>query len=338
VQRYIIFGETPNVFCEIINILMKTTNLREGMRLDGHSVATIGCFDGVHRGHQLLIGTVLRKAKEKGLPAMVITFDRQPRELFDPDYRPQLLSTPEEKEQLMAALGVDHLVILPFTKELATLTAQDFMQQVLQEQLGVQILVTGYDNRFGRNRAEGFNDYVRYGKALGMEVLRGDEAVFPGTDEAVSSSAIRQLLLEGRVNRMEDGLTRLYSLTGQVVPGEHIGHEIGFPTANLSVDHPHKVIPAPGVYAAWAILGSQIANPSKQRMPAMMNIGTRPTFEGISQTLEVHILNKVDDMYGQTLTVEFVERLRSERRFESREALVEQLKTDRIEAMEKLRK
>ena len=309
---------------------MKTTNLREGMSLDGHCVATIGCFDGVHRGHQLLIGTVLRKAKEKGLPSMVITFDRQPRELFDPDYRPQLLSTLEEKEQLMAALGVDHLVILPFTRELASLTALDFMQQVLQEQLGVQVLVTGYDNRFGRNRAEGFDDYVRYGNALGMEVLRGDEAVFPGTDEPVSSSAIRQLLQEGKVEQMQDGLTRLYSITGRVVPGEHIGHEIGFPTANLSVDHPNKIIPAPGVYAVWAILGTE-------RMPAMMNIGMRPTFEGHSQTLEVHILNKVGDMYGQMLTVEFVERLRSERRFESRETLVEQLKADRATTMKILK-
>ena len=310
---------------------MKTTNLREGMRLEGCCVATLGCFDGVHRGHQLLISTVLRKAKEKGLPSMVVTFDRQPRELFDPEYRPQLLSTPEEKAQLIAALGVDHLVILPFTRELANLTAQAFMQQVLQKQLGVEVLVTGYDNRFGRNRAEGFDDYVRYGKALGMEVLRGDEATFPGTDEAVSSSAIRQLLLEGKVERMQEGLTRPYLLTGRVVAGEHIGHEIGFPTANLAVDNPNKVIPASGVYAVWAILGTE-------RMPAMMNIGTRPTFEGTTQTLEVHILDKVGDVYGQDLTVEFVSRLRSERRFDNREALVEQLKADRAEAMERLKR
>ena len=191
---------------------MKTTNLREGMRLEGCCVATLGCFDGVHRGHQLLISTVLRKAKEKGLPSMVVTFDRQPRELFDPEYRPQLLSTPEEKVRLIAALGVDHLVILPFTRELASLTAQAFMQQVLQEQLGVEVLVTGYDNRFGRNRAEGFDDYVRYGKALGMEVLRGDEATFPGTDEAVSSSAIRQLLLEGKVERMQEYELKSFSV------------------------------------------------------------------------------------------------------------------------------
>ena len=312
---------------------MKTTNLGEGMRLDGRCVATLGCFDGVHRGHQLLIRTVLQKAKETGLQSVVVTFDRQPRELFDPDFRPQLLSTPGEKQQLIAALGVDHLVVIPFTEELAGLTAQAFMQQVLHERLGVQVLVTGYDHRFGRNRAEGFDDYVRYGKDLGMTVLRGDEATFPGTDRAVSSSVIRQLLSEGQVGQMQDGLTRPYSLTGQVVPGEHIGHEIGFPTANLAVNNPYKVIPAPGVYAVWAVLGGGLSDLSARRMPAMMNIGTRPTFDGTTQTLEVHILGQVDDMYGQMLTVEFVSRLRSERRFDSPEALVEQLKTDRIEAM-----
>ena len=315
---------------------MKTTNLREGMRLEGRCVATLGCFDGVHRGHQLLIRTVLQKAEETGLQSVVVTFDRQPRELFDPDFRPQLLSTPDEKQQLIAALGVDHLVVIPFTEELAALTAQGFMQQVLHERLGVQVLVTGYDHRFGRNRAEGYDDYVRYGKALGMEVLRGDKVMFPGTDEAVSSSAIRQLLLEGKVERMQDSLTRPYALTGRVVSGEHIGHEIGFPTANLSVGNLDKVIPASGVYAVWAILRNRETNPSESRMPAMMNIGTRPTFNGSRQTLEVHILGQVDDMYGQMLTVEFVSRLRSERRFDNREALVEQLKVDRTEAMERL--
>ena len=305
---------------------MKTTNLREGMRLDCCCVATLGCFDGVHRGHQLLIRKMLQKAKEMGLQSMVVTFDRQPRELFDSNYRPQLLSTSEEKQQLIEALGVDHLVVLPFTKELASLTAQAFMQQILCERLGVQVLVTGYDNRFGRNRAEGFEDYVRYGKALDMEVLRGEEAKFLGTDMAISSSAIRQLLLEGKVDRMQESLTRLYSITGRVVDGEHIGHEIGFPTANLAVDSPFKVVPAPGVYVVWAILGSE-------KMPAMMNIGMRPTFDGTTQTLEVHILDKVGDVYGQMLTVEFVSRLRSEQRFDSREALVEQLKADRAKVM-----
>ena len=154
----------------------------------------------------------------------------------------------------------------------------------------------------------------------------------PGDERAVSSSVIRQLLEEGRVEQMPDCLTRLYSLTGKIVAGEHIGHELGFPTANLEVDHPHKLIPAPGVYAVWAEVDSRIAN-SSERMPAMMNIGTRPTFDGTRQTLEVHILQHIGDIYGQMLTVTFVARLRSEQRFDTREELVAQLEEDRRKTM-----
>ena len=302
---------------------MKTIIFREDVRLDSGCVATIGCFDGVHLGHRLLIDMVMQKAKEKGLLSAVITFDRQPREVFDPDFRPQLLSTQREKTEVIASLGVDLLVILPFTKELANLSAQAFMQQILHDRLNVSVLIVGYDHRFGHNRTESFDDYVRYGKALGIEVLRGDVAYFPREEKAVSSSVIRQLLTEGMVEMMQEILARPYSLTGRVVQGEHIGHELGFPTANLEVDDPNKMIPAAGVYAVWAMIGSE-------RQAAMMNIGMRPTFHGKQQTLEVHILNnKVGDMYGQTLTVEFVARLRSERRFNTREALTEQLRQDR---------
>lgn len=302
---------------------MKTIIFREDVRLDSGCVATIGCFDGVHLGHRLLIDMVMQKAKEKGLLSAVITFDRQPREVFDPDFRPQLLSTQREKTEVIASLGVDLLVILPFTKELANLSAQAFMQQILHDRLNVSVLIVGYDHRFGHNRTESFDDYVRYGKALGIEVLRGDVAYFPREEKAVSSSVIRQLLTEGMVEMMQEILARPYSLTGKVVQGEHIGHELGFPTANLEVDDPNKMIPAAGVYAVWAVIGSE-------RQAAMMNIGMRPTFHGKQQTLEVHILNnKVGDMYGQTLTVEFVARLRSERRFNTREALTEQLRQDR---------
>lgn len=310
---------------------MKTINFREDVRLDSGCVATIGCFDGVHLGHRLLINMVMQKAKEKGLLSAVITFDRQPREVFDPDFRPQLLSTQEEKSEMIASLGVDMLVVLPFTKELAGLSAQAFMQQILYERLNVSVLIAGYDHRFGHNRTEGFDDYVRYGKALGMEVLRGDVAYFPEEEKAVSSSVIRQLLKEGRVEVMQEVLTRPYSLTGKVVQGEHIGHELGFPTANLEVDDPNKMIPAAGVYAVWAMIG-------RERQAAMMNIGMRPTFHGKQQTLEVHILNnKVGNMYDQTLTVEFVARLRSEQRFNNREALMQQLRHDREETLIRLK-
>jgi riboflavin kinase/FMN adenylyltransferase len=303
---------------------MRTICLNQGPFQLSESVATIGVFDGVHAGHQLLIRMVREEARSRGLCPMVITFDRQPRQVLDPTFHPQVLTTLEEKEAIIASLGVETLVVLPFTKELAALTARDFMQQVLRQQLQVQTLITGYDNRFGRNRAEGFDDYVRYGRQMGIEVVRGDVAKMGG-DVAVSSTAIRRMLAEdGAVERMPDCLTRLYAISGTIVPGEHIGHELGFPTANLCPENTFKLIPASGVYAVWVSIDG-----SAERLPAMMNIGTRPTFEGTDKTLEAHILSDVGDIYGHRLTVSFVARLREERRFESSELLVRQLQHDR---------
>lgn len=287
------------------------------------SAATIGCFDGVHRGHQMLVQMMVCQALQRGLKPIAVTFDRLPRQLFDPTFHPQLLSTLEEKTVCLKELGVEEVIVLPFTHELAALSAEAFMREILRDRLSVELLVTGYDNRFGHDRNEGFEDYVRYGQALGMDVVRGDVAMMD-EQNAVSSTVIRQLLAdEGKVEAMPDVLTRRYTLSGRVVSGEHIGHELGFPTANLEPDSQEKLIPASGAYAVWAIVDGH-------RMPAMMNIGTRPTFEGKQQTLEVHILKDVGDLYGQSMTVEFVSRLRAEQRFDTREALIVQLEQDRL--------
>ena len=300
-------------------------------RLTTPSAATIGCFDGVHRGHQSLVKLLLRESGQRGLMPMVITFDRQPRQLFDPSFQPQLLSTMEEKVACLETLGIKQIVVLPFTKELATLSAEAFIRQVLWEQLGVHLLVTGYDNRFGHDRSEGFDDYVRYGRSLGMEVLKGHVEMM-NERSAVSSTVLRQLLTEqGRVDLMPTYLTRPYSMTGHVVSGEHIGQTLGFPTANLELDNAEKLIPANGAYAVWASLDDG------SRMPAMMNIGTRPTFDGHRQTLEVHILKEVGNIYGRRLTIAFVCRLREERRFENREALMAQLNEDKTAALNTLK-
>jgi riboflavin kinase/FMN adenylyltransferase len=287
------------------------------------SAATIGCFDGVHRGHQMLVRMMVCQAKQRGLKPIAVTFDRLPRQLFDPSFHPQLLSTLDEKTACLKELGVEEVIVLPFTHQLATLSAEAFMREILRDRLSVELLVTGYDNRFGHDRSEGFDDYVCYGQELGIDVVRGDVAMMDG-QTAVSSTLIRQLLVEeGHVDMMPDALTRRYTLTGRVVSGEHIGHELGFPTANLEPDSPEKLIPASGAYAVWAMVDGH-------RMPAMMNIGTRPTFAGKQQTLEVHILNAVGNLYGQLVTVEFVSRLRAEQRFSTREALIAQLEQDRL--------
>ena len=286
-------------------------------------VATIGVFDGVHKGHQHLIGMVAEQSKVSGLSSAVVTFDRSPRQVLDPTFRPQLLTTLEEKQTIIGQLGIDYLVVLPFTKELAALKAREFMQQILHGQLNADMLITGYDNRFGHNREEGFDDYVRDGQEMGMQVVRGDAELMADGSRAVSSSVIRQLLLAGHVEQMPQCLTRLYQLSGKVMPGEHIGHQLGFPTANLELLCADKLIPAPGVYAVWTTTGKD-----QQKRAAMMNIGTRPTFEGKGQTLEVNILDFDDDLYGQRVDIQFVQRLREERRFDSPEALVAQLQED----------
>ena len=304
---------------------METIYLNQHPGKSASCVATVGMFDGVHRGHQHVIGKVVEKARMTGLSSTVITFDKAPRQVLDPSFHPQLLTTLEEKETVIRELGVDTLVVLPFTREMAGLSAKDFMHQVLREQLLTEVLVTGYDNRFGHDRTEGFDDYVRYGQELGMEVVRGDAQLMDDGMRPVSSSVIRQLLAEeGRVDLMPHYLTRLYQLRGTVTSGEHIGHRIGYPTANLEPVEADKLIPAPGVYAVWATLEGE-----QKPRAAMMNIGNRPTFHGNRQTLEVNIFDFDGDLYGQRVNVSFVKRLREERYFESPEALTSQLKTDK---------
>ena len=255
---------------------------------------------------------MLDTARQTGMASVVVTFDRSPREVLDPSFHPQMLTTLAEKKTIMAQLGVDYLVVLPFTRALAALSAQAFMKQVLCERLCVKTLFTGYDNRFGHNREEGFDDYVRYGQEMGMQV------------QAISSSVIRKLLAEkGQVELTSNYLTRPYTLQGRVMPGEHIGHQLGYPTANLEPEDVCKLIPAPGVYAVWAQLEGE-----QQMRAAMMNIGHRPTFDGHKQTLEVNILDFNGDLYGQMVNISFVARLREERRFDSPDTLVAQLERD----------
>ncbi len=280
------------------------------------AVATIGMFDGVHQGHQFVLRQVVDCACQHGLRSICITFDHSPR-------REQVLTPLDEKLRLIRQVGIDHCEVLQFTPALKALTAREFMEQELKQRLGVQILLTGYDNRFGHNRTEGFDDYVRYGRELGMEVIG-----LPSKGH-VSSSYIRQLLLGGDVGEAAICLGHSYAISGQVTHGEHIGTRLGFPTANIVPDDVCQLIPAGGVYAVRVSVAEQ-GEPSVWK--GMMNIGTRPTFGQHSQTLEVHLLHYDDDLYGQHLTLEFVSRLREEQTFDSPEALQEQLKKDALQA------
>ena len=285
-------------------------------------IATIGFFDGVHIGHCHLINMLKKVARERGVEACVITFDRHPRQVVQPEWCPEMLTTLDEKTQLLEATGIDRCEVLHFDREMANQSAHDFMLHTLKEKLGVSILVTGYDNRFGHNRSEGFEDYVRYGKEIGIEVIKGEELT-DGSNN-VSSSSIRRMLKEGRIEDATRCLGREYQLTGTVVGGEHIGRTIGFPTANIRPDDSSKLIPANGVYAVdvW----SQAGDINRER--AMLNIGTRPTFNGTATTIEVHIPHFAGNLYGSTLSIAFLRKIREERKFDSPEALVEQLNKD----------
>ena len=288
-------------------------------------VATIGFFDGVHRGHRYLIDQMITVAKEANMESTVITFDRHPRQVLHSDYLPQMLSTLEEKKALLKNTPADHIEILTFDEQLAALSAHDFMKQVLRERLNVCKLVIGYDNRFGHNRSEGFEDYVRYGQELGIEVIQAMPLSEPDK-EAISSSYIRACLLVGNVWGANEALGYAYSLTGRVTEGFHEGRKIGFPTANLNTDGIGKLVPASGVYAVHV----QLENEQHLR-PAMMNIGTRPTYDGQLQTLEVHIFDFDGDIYGQQLRVVFDRRIRNEMKFSSPQELAKQLEKDKEE-------
>lgn len=304
---------------------METIYLSRQVEMSVPSVATIGFFDGVHLGHRYIIDKVVTKARREGQASMVVTFEQHPRQVLHSDWCPQLLSSLDEKVELLSQTGVDRLVILRFDETMAALSAYDFMHDILQQRLGVRVLVTGYDNRFGHNRTEGFDDYVRYGREMGMDVVQGDPIEVGCV--RVSSSKIRKLIAEGRVEQAAECLGYPYALAGRVVCGEHVGTEMGFPTANLQLTEEGKLIPAPGVYAVKVKLEK-----SMDLYHGMMNIGSRPTFGGHNQTLETHIFHFKGDIYGQQLKVWFVGRLRSEIRFDSREALMIQLASDAREA------
>jgi riboflavin kinase/FMN adenylyltransferase len=278
-------------------------------------VATIGFFDGVHLGHRHLLQQVSEVAHARDLNSMVVTFSQQPRHVVSHETKHFcLLTTTEEKLSLLRQTGINLCEVMEFTPKLASLTALEFMQ-LLHDKYQVLALVIGYDHRFGHNRSEGFNDYVRYGHDLGIEVIQATEL------PSVSSTKIRELLLSGDLEVANDLLGYHYILEGKVVNGFHVGHTMGFPTANLQMN-PEKLIPANGVYAV-------LVEMDNKKYQGMLNIGTRPTLaNGDERSIEVHIFNFHDDIYDKELRLSLVKRTRGEVKFASKEQLVEQLQQD----------
>lgn len=286
------------------------------------TVATIGFFDGVHRGHRFLINQVKKAAVKDGLCSALVTFPVHPRQVMQSTYRPQLLSSPKEKLELLETTGVDYCILLPFTQELSKLSAREFMQ-LLRDKFNIRMLVIGYDHRFGHNRSDSFEDYCRYGKELDIYIVRA-RAYTDGEDK-ISSSVIRQLLKEGEVGQAAKFLGYNYYLDGTVVDGYKVGRKIGFPTANLQVDCSDKLIPSEGVYAVYVYVEGK-------KWAGMLNIGHRPTLNnGKDLSIEVNILHFSDDIYHKEMRIEFVKYLRPEEKYDTIDALIAQMHKDREE-------
>ena len=289
-------------------------------------VATIGFFDGVHRGHQCLVSQVCELAHRLECASMLITFDRHPRQVLHADYVPQLLSTSEEKMRLLKATEIDKLEVLPFTEELSKFTALKFMQEVLCAQLHVQTLVMGYDHRFGCDGGT-LQEYVQWGKQTGIDVVLAHEL----EEEKVSSSVIRRYLQLGDVKQANHLLGYEYSLQGKVISGHKVGRHIGFPTANIAVQK-EKLLPACGVYAIRVKLDESFYD-------GMLCIGYRPTLSnGDELSVEANLFDFCGDLYGKELVLSLVDRLRDEQLFSSLQALQEQLEQDAVRAREVLRR
>ncbi len=284
--------------------------------------AAIGVFDGVHQGHRLVIERVKIEAAKRGLASGVISFGIHPQQVLHPERRFSLLTSPEERGHLLRQMGVERVIFLDFSPEMSRLSAYDFLK-VLSSQYGIKGLIIGYDHRFGHNRAEGFEQYVEYGKELEIEIIRSEELTT--TDGAVSSSIIRQLLSHGDVVTANRLLSSPYTLHGQVITGYQVGRTIGFPTANLRIGYPHKLIPANGVYATRILLRDG------RTYGGMLNIGNRPTLNRPQDySIEAHLFDFSGNLYHQELAIELIEYVRTEQSFPNVESLRQQITRDQL--------
>lgn len=283
------------------------------------TIVTLGTFDGVHIGHARIIERLKEAAAETGCETLLLTFFPHPRMVLQDPSGIRLLNTLEEKASLLEKAGLDNLVVHPFDKEFANLTAEEFVKQVLVDRFSVERIIIGYDHRFGRNRTADINDLKRFGHQYGFEV---EEIPSQEIDAvAVSSTKIRVALEEGDIAKAKNYLGYDYFLTGEVVKGKQIGRTIGYPTANIEVAESYKLIPKRGIYVVCSQIG-------ERTVYGMMSIGTNPTVNGDRQTIEVYYFDFNDDLYGVVLTVSFLARIRDEERFPSLDALKEALHRD----------
>lgn len=283
------------------------------------TVVTIGTFDGVHIGHRAILQQLVETAQEEDLESVLLTFFPHPRMVLQNDSSIKMINTLAEKKALLDQVGVDHMVVHPFTREFSRMTATEYVRDIVVEQLHAKKVIIGYDHRFGRNRDADINDLREFGKLFDFEVVEIGAQQLDAV--AVSSTKIRKALNAGDIQTANRYLGYRFSMTGIVIGGKGIGRELKFPTANLQLNESYKIVPAKGVYLTQCSIGGV------QRF-GLTSIGTNPTFGGDQLSIETFFMDLDQNLYEETLTLEFLTHLRDEQKFESTEALVKAIKAD----------
>lgn len=299
---------------------MKIYSSYKEFQSTNNSVLTLGTFDGVHIGHQSILKKVIDSTDKNKYESVVLTFFPHPRMVLEKDHNIKLLDTITEKAKKLEVLGIQHLIIQEFTKEFSNLSAEEFVRDVLVEHLHVKKIIIGYDHRFGKNRSADIHDLINYSNRYKFDVeqITAQEI----NEVSISSTKIRKALLEGDILTANKYLDSAFCLTGTVVKGKQLGRTIGFPTANLVLAEDYKLIPKRGSYIVSTIINGK-------EVRGMMNIGINPTINSNNnQTLEVHLIDYQGDLYDQTITIKFLDYLRDEKKFDSIEALKQQLQMD----------
>ena len=293
------------------------SNLFE-IKLSKATIATIGTFDGIHIGHQKILNSLARFARENSLKSVVITFDPHPRKIINKKNSIGLINTIEEKKEKLKTLGIDYLIVQKFDEKFSETEANKFVE-ILKNNINIEKLIVGYDHRFGKNRNADINDLKKYGKELNFEVIEIDALEIEEVN--ISSTKIRSAIKDGNIRQANSYLGYNFFLGGEVVKGHSRGKELGFPTANLKIDK-DKIIPKNGVY----LVKSKIDH---QDVYGMMNIGYNPTFNNKSKKIETHFFNLNKNLYGKIIKIELLEYIREEKRFETVDDLIQRLKLDR---------
>jgi len=308
-----------------------------------NAVVTIGTFDGVHYGHQKIVKRLCELAKSSGGESVILTFFPHPRMIIDPENQDlKLINTIKEKAAILTNLGVDHLIITPFTRDFSNLSAADYIKNILIDTIGTKQIIVGYDHRFGKDRKGGMAELVEFSKVYNYSIEEIPEQDI--NDVAVSSTKIRQALLNGDVSLAAEYLGYHFSINGPVIKGDKIGRTIGFPTANIFVEETYKLIPSDGIYAVTVEMVEEFGEESLEFETSTQNsklktymgmayIGQRPTINGMTRNIEVNIFDFDREIYGQTIKMNFLKFLRHDVKFTGLETLTQQLHQDKIDTL-----